>query len=233
MPWWKSSCIQARLRVFTPTAILISTCRSTIGSSYDVLLMTQHCSILPITAITACCVRSLAGAAYPETPHESLVMLKFLSIRNFVIVDRMELEFASGFTVLTGETGAGKSVLIDALSLVMGGRGDADAVRHGCERAEISAEFDIQGLPKLAEWLDENGFDSGGHDIVCLMRRTVDIGGRSRAFINGHSATLQQLRAAGEKLVDIHGQHAHQAMLRSDAQRDLLDAFSGNVELAR
>ncbi|MDQ3186652.1 MAG: DNA repair protein RecN [Pseudomonadota bacterium] len=161
-------------------------------------------------------------------------MLKFLNIRDFVIVDRMELEFASGFTVLTGETGAGKSVLIDALSLVMGGRSDAGEVRHGCERAEISAEFDVRGLPELADWLGENGFESGGDDsVVCLMRRTVDIGGRSRAFINGHSATLQQLRAVGEKLVDIHGQHAHQSMLRIDAQRDLLDAFSGKLEFAR
>lgn len=162
-------------------------------------------------------------------------MLKFLSIRDFVIVDRMELEFAPGFTVLTGETGAGKSILIDALSLVMGGRSDADEVRHGCERTEISAEFDVGGLPELAGWLRENGFESDGGDdsVPCLMRRTVDIGGRSRAFINGHSATLQQLRAAGEKLVDIHGQHAHQSMLRSDAQRDLLDAFSGSHELAR
>ncbi|MGH8761884.1 MAG: DNA repair protein RecN [Nitrosospira sp.] len=162
-------------------------------------------------------------------------MLKFLSIRDFVIVDYMELEFAPGFTVLTGETGAGKSILIDALSLVMGGRSDADEVRHGCERAEISAEFDVGGLPGLADWLRENGFESDGGDdgVPCLMRRTVDIGGRSRAFINGRSATLQQLRAVGEKLVDIHGQHAHQSMLRSDAQRDLLDAFSGSHELVR
>ncbi|SCY20321.1 DNA replication and repair protein RecN [Nitrosospira sp. Nl5] len=161
-------------------------------------------------------------------------MLKFLGIRDFVIVDRMELEFSPGFTVLTGETGAGKSVLIDALSLVLGERSDAGAVRHGCERAEISAEFDIGGLPELADWLRDNGFESDGDDgTVCLLRRTIDTAGRSRAFINGCSATLQQLRAAGEKLVDIHGQHAHQTMLRSDAQRDLLDAFSGSLELAR
>lgn len=161
-------------------------------------------------------------------------MLKFLSIRDFVIVDRMELEFSSGFTVLTGETGAGKSVLIDALSLVMGGRGDAGAVRHSCERAEISAEFDVGGLLELTDWLRENGFENDGDGgNVCLLRRTLDTAGRSRAFINGCSATLQQLRAAGEKLVDIHGQHAHQSLLRSDAQRDLLDGFSGSRELAR
>lgn len=161
-------------------------------------------------------------------------MLKFLSIRDFVIVDRMELEFSSGFTVLTGETGAGKSVLIDALSFVMGRRSDAGEVRHGCERAEISAEFDVGGVPELADWLRENGFENDGDDgTVCLLRRTMDTSGRSRAFINGCSATLQQLRAAGEKLVDIHGQHAHQSLLRSDAQRDLLDGFSGSHELAR
>lgn len=161
-------------------------------------------------------------------------MLRFLSIRDFVIVDHMDLEFAPGFTVLTGETGTGKSILIDALSLVLGERSDADDVRDGCERAEISAEFDIGGLPELADWLRENGFEGDGDDGgVCLVRRTVDIGGRSRSFINGRSATLQQLRAAGGKLVDIHGQHAHQSMLRAEAQRDLLDAFSGNHKLAQ
>jgi len=161
-------------------------------------------------------------------------MLKFLNIRDFVIVDRMELEFASGFTVLTGETGAGKSILIDALSLVLGERSDAADVRNGCERAEISAEFDIRHLPDLAGWLRENGFESEGGDAsVCLMRRLVDVSGRSRSFINGCSATLQQVRVAGEKLVDIQGQHAHQSLLRADAQRDLLDAFSGSRELVR
>ncbi len=161
-------------------------------------------------------------------------MLKFVSIRDFVIVDHVELEFAPGFTVLTGETGAGKSILIDALSLVLGERSDAADVRIGCERAEISAEFDIRELPELAAWLYENGFESDSGDAgVCLMRRLVDSSGRSRSFINGCSATLQQLRIAGEKLVDIQGQHAHQSLLRADAQRDLLDAFSGNRELAQ
>ncbi|KIO49305.1 DNA repair protein RecN [Nitrosospira sp. NpAV] len=155
-------------------------------------------------------------------------MLKFLSIRDFVIVDRMELEFVPGFTVLTGETGAGKSILIDALSLVLGERSDPAEVRNGRERAEISAEFDIRGLPGMEDWVRENGFESNDDGGVCLMRRIVDISGRSRGFINGYSATLQQLRAAGERLVNIHGQHAHQSMLRSDAQRELLDAFSGN-----
>jgi DNA repair protein RecN (Recombination protein N) len=166
-------------------------------------------------------------------------MLKFLSIRDFVIVDRMDLEFVPGFTVLTGETGAGKSILIDALSLVLGGRGDADHVRAGCERAEISAEYDVSELPKLTGWLRENGFenddegDADSGDSSCLLRRLIDVTGRSRNFINGRSATLQQLRAAGEHLVEIQGQHAHQLLLRTEAQRDLLDDYAGNRELAR
>lgn len=176
----------------------------------------------------------MAGAAYPEIPLDQPGMLKFLSIRDFIIVDRMELEFVSGFTVLTGETGAGKSILIDALSLVLGERSDATVVRNGCERAEISAEFDVSDLPSMAEWLRDNGFENHDDDAcVCLLRRSVDSGGRSRSFINGHSATLQQLRAVGEKLVDIQGQHAHQLLLRSEAQRELLDAYSGSRQLAR
>lgn len=169
-----------------------------------------------------------------ERPAQESGMLKFLGIRDFVIVDQMELEFVPGFTVLTGETGAGKSILIDALSLVLGERSDPSQIRNGCERADISAEFDTAGLPQMEDWLHENGFESDGNDSSgCLMRRTVDIQGRSRGFINGRVATMQQLRAAGEKLVDIHGQHAHQSMLRSEAQRALLDEFAGSLELAR
>ena len=152
-------------------------------------------------------------------------MLKYLSIRNFVIVETLELEFSSGFTALTGETGAGKSILIDALSLALGERGDAGMVRSGCERAEIAAEFDIGALPTLQAWLREQAL--AGDDDVCLLRRTLDSGGRSRGFINGSSATLQQMRAAGELLLDIHGQHAHQSLLRAEAQRELLDSHAG------
>jgi DNA repair protein RecN (Recombination protein N) len=157
-------------------------------------------------------------------------MLKYLTIRDFVIVDRLELDFSSGFTALTGETGAGKSILIDALSLALGERGDAGMVRSGCERADICAEFDISGLAQMQGWLREQGLegDAGG----CLLRRTVDAGGRSRGFINGSSATLQQMREAGEMLLDIHGQHAHQLLLRADAQRDLLDSHAGLVRQA-
>ncbi len=152
-------------------------------------------------------------------------MLKFLSIRDFVIVDSLELDFSAGFTALTGETGAGKSILIDALSLALGERGDAGMVRNGCERAEVSAEFETAGLPQLQTWLHEQELE--GDADVCLLRRVLDINGRSRGFINGRSATLQQMREAGEHLLDIHGQHAHQSLLRPDAQRDLLDGYAG------
>jgi DNA repair protein RecN (Recombination protein N) len=151
-------------------------------------------------------------------------MLKHLIIRDFVIVDTLELDFSAGFTALTGETGAGKSILIDALSLALGERGDAGMVRSGCERADIAAEFDISGLPQLQAWLSEQELE--GDEGACLLRRTLDAGGRSRGFINGRSATLQQLREAGEQLIDIHGQHAHQSLLRADAQRDLLDSHA-------
>src|SRR5512135_285643 len=152
-------------------------------------------------------------------------MLKYLSIRDFVIVESLELDFTAGFTALTGETGAGKSILIDALSLALGERGDAGMVRSGCERADIGAEFDISSLPQLQAWLREQELE--GDEGVCLLRRTLDAGGRSRGFINGRSATLQQMREAGEHLIDIHGQHAHQSLLRADAQRDLLDSHAG------
>lgn len=152
-------------------------------------------------------------------------MLKFLSIRDFVIVSSLELDFSGGFTALTGETGAGKSILIDALSLALGERGDAAMVRNGCERAEIAAEFDVSALPHLQTWLREQELE--GDDGVCLLRRVLDASGRSRGFINGRSATLQQLREAGEQLLDIHGQHAHQSLVRPEAQRVLLDSYAG------
>ncbi len=152
-------------------------------------------------------------------------MLKYLSIRDFVIVDSLELDFSAGFTALTGETGAGKSILIDALSLALGERGDASTVRAGCDRAEITAEFDIGNMGSLREWLRDQ--DLEGDAGVCLMRRVMDNGGRSRGYINGRSATMQQLREAGEFLLDIHGQHAHQSLLRSGVQRELLDGYAG------
>ncbi len=158
-------------------------------------------------------------------------MLRTLSIRDFVIVDSLELEFHSGFTVLTGETGAGKSILVDALALALGERGDAAVVvRAGCERADISAEFDIQLLPGLVAWLRAAELDGDPGSI--LLRRVIDRNGRSRAFVNGRPATQSQLREAGDWLVDIHGQHAHQSLLKADAQRTLLDAHAGLAALA-
>jgi DNA repair protein RecN (Recombination protein N) len=156
-------------------------------------------------------------------------MLRSLSIHDFVIVDRMDLEFDSGFTVLSGETGAGKSILVDALALLLGERGDALVVRQGAERAELGAEFDLRDAPECARWLGENALaDDGGY----LVRRVIDASGRSRAFINGRAATLAQLKAAGEFLVDIHGQHQHQSLLRASAQRELLDAYGGLSDLS-
>jgi DNA repair protein RecN (Recombination protein N) len=158
-------------------------------------------------------------------------MLRALSIRNFVIVDRLDLEFEPGFTVLTGETGAGKSILVDALSLVLGERSDPGLVREGRPRAEISAEFNIEGLPDLARWLEAN--DLADQPDVCSLRRVLESGGRSRAYVNGRPSTLQQVKELGERLVDIHGQHEHQSLLRAAGQRELLDAFAGAGALAR
>ncbi|HDR9127102.1 DNA repair protein RecN [Burkholderia vietnamiensis] len=149
-------------------------------------------------------------------------MLRHLSIRDFVIVAALDLEFDGGFTVFSGETGAGKSILIDALALALGERADASVVRAGCGRADITAEFTPHD--RVARWLDEHAFDA--EDTV-MLRRVIDANGRSRAFINGTSATLAQLRELGEMLVDIHGQHAHQLLIRPDAQRELFDTHAG------
>jgi DNA repair protein RecN (Recombination protein N) len=158
-------------------------------------------------------------------------MLRALEIRDFVLVDTASLELEKGFTVLTGETGAGKSMLVDAIELLVGGRADAGVVREGAERAELSAEFELDPDRQLIAWMDEN--ELGGDPGRLILRRTIDRTGRTRCFINGHSATLAQLKEAGELLVDIHGQHAHQSLLRAPAQRDLLDTHAGAQELAR
>ena len=155
-------------------------------------------------------------------------MLRALAIRDFVIVDFVELDLSSGFTVFTGETGAGKSILIDALTLALGGRADASVVREGAARADIVAEFRGELDASLQRWLSEHAFDNDESSL--LLRRVIDNAGRSKAFINGVTATITQLRELGEMLVDIHGQHAHQSLLRANAQRDLLDAHAGLQE---
>ncbi|MFM7657291.1 MAG: DNA repair protein RecN [Burkholderiaceae bacterium] len=152
-------------------------------------------------------------------------MLRALAIRDFVIVDFVELDLSSGFTVFTGETGAGKSILIDALTLALGGRADASVVREGAARADIVAEFTGEQDSVIQHWLSEQALDHG--EGVLLLRRMIDNAGRSKAFINGVTATVTQLRELGEMLVDIHGQHAHQSLLRGDAQRQLVDAHAG------
>ena len=148
--------------------------------------------------------------------------LKRIALRDFVIVQQLDLDLHTGFTVLTGETGAGKSILIDALQLVLGSRADAGVVREGAAQADISAEFD--GPTHLHAWLEEGGF---ALEDTLLLRRVIDTQGRSRAWINGAPATATQLRALGDALLDIHGQHAWQSLTRADAVRELLDAYAG------
>ncbi len=148
--------------------------------------------------------------------------LKSITLRDFVIVRELALDLEGGFTVLTGETGAGKSILIDALQLALGARADAGVVREGAERCEISASFDTPA--SLAGWLDQAGF-AANEDL--LLRRTVDTQGKSRAWVNGSPATATQLREIADLLVDIHGQHAWQSLTRPDAVRGLLDAYAG------
>lgn len=157
-------------------------------------------------------------------------MLHRLNIRNFVTVDRLELEFDSGFTVLSGETGAGKSIMIDALSMVLGERAETGLVRQDCNKAEVSAEFLISENDLARKFLLENDLDD---EDVCLLRRVIDISGRSRAWINGRPATAAQLRSLAELMVDIHGQHEHQSLSRPQAQRTLLDTYAGVLPLAQ
>lgn len=158
-------------------------------------------------------------------------MLQTLSIRDFVIVDQLDLEFSPGFTVLTGETGAGKSILIDALSLVLGARGEGGITRAGSDKAEINAVFEISSLPELQAWLDNNEIAHDEPEL--LLRRVIYADGRSRAFVNGSPATIQQLKEIGEFLVDIYSQHAHHALLKAATQRQVLDAYAGHLPLAQ
>ena len=157
-------------------------------------------------------------------------MLRALSIRNFVVVAALDVEFDAGFTVLTGETGAGKSILLDALGLLLGDRFEQRQLRPGAERAELTASFDITAQPAIARWLEAEALEADGE---LLLRRMQDAQGRSRAWINGRPATLAQLAALGAQLIDLHGQHAHQALIGAEAQRELLDAFGGFAALTQ
>ncbi len=156
-------------------------------------------------------------------------MLTHLSVQNFTLVDLLELEVHSGMTTITGETGAGKSILLDALGLTLGDRAEADRVRQGRERAEICATFDISSIPLARRWLDEHDLDS---DTECLLRRVVTREGRSRGYINGQPAPLGQLKELGEMLIDIHSQHAHQSLLKKDTHRRLIDDYANHQALA-
>jgi len=158
-------------------------------------------------------------------------MLRLLSIRNFVVVEALDVEIAPGFTVLTGETGAGKSILLDALGLLLGDRFELRQLRPGATRAELAAEFAVADAPGVGAWLAEQGIPADDGDV--LLRRVFDAQGKSRAWINGSPATLAQLKELGERLVDLHGQHAHQALAAPAAQRELLDAFGGFATLTR
>ncbi|HVC36768.1 MAG TPA: DNA repair protein RecN [Gammaproteobacteria bacterium] len=155
-------------------------------------------------------------------------MLTHIAIRDFAIIDALELNLTTGMSVLTGETGAGKSILVDALGLVLGDRADAEVIRHGAERAEITAEFDVRALPDTKAWLKHNDLTA---DDECILRRIIGRDGRSRGQINGRSTPLQLLRELGEQLVDIHGQHEHQSLLRPAAQLALLDGLGNHAAL--
>ncbi len=156
-------------------------------------------------------------------------MITQIFIRNFAIVEQLELDFIHGMTAFTGETGAGKSILLDAIGLILGDRSNADTVRHGTDKAEIVCSFDISNIKPAQKWLDENDLLLDEND--CSIRRIVSSEGRSKSYINGSPAPLQSLKQLGEMLVDIHGQHEHQSLTKKDTQRDILDEYSKNRSL--
>ncbi len=159
-------------------------------------------------------------------------MLTHLHISNFTLVEKLDLELNAGLTTLTGETGAGKSIMLDALSLALGARADGDKVRPGCKKADVHASFDICNLKHARKWLTEQELCEGEED-ECILRRVLALDGRSRSFINGHTVTLQQLRQLGGMLIDVHSQHEHQSLLKAPTQRRLLDEFGGFKDLAK
>src|SRR5437868_3658305 len=155
-------------------------------------------------------------------------MLTHIQIRDFAIIDAVELELDAGLTVLSGETGAGKSILVDALLLAAGGRAGAEVVRHGTERAEVSATFAVANNSEALAWLAEQAIE---HDGECILRRVVASDGRSRAYVNGQAMPVQSLRRLGEALVDVHGQMEYQSLMRRSAQRELLDCNGDHSQL--
>jgi DNA repair protein RecN (Recombination protein N) len=163
-----------------------------------------------------------------QISEEGFSVLTYLGIHNYTLVGKLDLEFHCGMTAITGETGAGKSILLDALGLTLGDRADADRIRAGHKRADIHATFDIERLPEAQQWLHEQELDMDGE---CLLRRVITSDGRSRAYVNGQPVTIGQLRTLGEMLIDIHAQHEHQSLLKKETQRRLLDEFAGHQEL--
>lgn len=157
-------------------------------------------------------------------------MLAQLTISNFAIVRELEIDFHAGMTAITGETGAGKSIAIDALGLCLGGRAEADMVRPGASRADLCARFSLKDTPAALRWLEENQLDDGRE---CLLRRAISSDGRSRGFINGTAVPLSQLRELGQLLIQIHGQHAHQLLLKPEHQKNLLDGYAGEYALTQ
>lgn len=157
-------------------------------------------------------------------------MLAQIRISNYTVVSSLDMEFSPGMTVITGETGAGKSIMLDALGLCLGDRADPKTIRHGCERAEICASFAVAGIPAATAWLKDRDLHTGDD---CLLRRVITADGRSRAYINSSLSTLQDCAELGALLIDIHSQHAHQSLLRKATQRDLLDDYAGHRQLAR
>ncbi|WP_309043809.1 DNA repair protein RecN [Marinobacter sediminicola] len=156
-------------------------------------------------------------------------MLTQLTVSNYAIAERVELQFSKGMTALTGETGAGKSIVLDALGLAMGGRADAGAVRHGAKRADITATFDVSSIPDALRWLESHELDD---DADCILRRVISKDGRSRAYINGQPCPLAHLKDLGGLLMDIHSQHQHQSLLRKETHRKLIDEYAGAEDLA-
>ncbi|PRA57149.1 DNA repair protein RecN [Pseudomonas sp. MYb187] len=157
-------------------------------------------------------------------------MLVHLSVHNYAIVEHLDLELARGMSVITGETGAGKSIMLDALGLTLGDRADSGVVRPGADKADILATFDLSDIPEARAWLAERDLDSDG---PCILRRVITAEGRSRGYINGTPCPLGDLKALGELLIDIHSQHEHQSLLKADTHRRLLDEYAGATDLAR